>query len=236
MTRGGPRRAFELGPLSRVDRAAGPGYVQIRPESTQRMIGKLKGAIVAEEPPMLTVDVSGVGYEVSVPVGTSTRAREDSGLVELWIHTVLRTDVLELFGFAAELDRRVFRLLIAVPNVGPRTALGVLSALPVRDLVEAIQASDVVRLTRVPGIGKKTAERLVLELRGKLPMDELGKSPAAAPQTPPTGDAKTRLLSALTNMGYRPAEAERAVSALGPRVGDAPLSELLREALAQLSA
>lgn len=199
------------------------------------MIGKLKGTIVADEPPTLTVDVSGVGYEVAAPAGTAGRARGADGLVDLWIHTVLRSDALELFGFAAEVERRVFRQLISVPNVGPRTALGVLSAMPVAELVEAIQASDIARLVRVPGIGKKSAERLVLELRGKLPIDEVTVWPVAARPAPGLADAKSRLLSALTNMGYRPAEAERAVSALGPRVGDAPISELLREALAQLS-
>jgi Holliday junction DNA helicase RuvA len=199
------------------------------------MIGKLKGTVVAEDPPMLTLDVAGVGYELAVPVGTLGRAQKNEGITDLWVHTVLRTDALELFGFATELDRRVFRQLITVPNVGPRTALGVLSALPVSELVPAIQASDLARLTRVPGIGKKTAERLVLELRGKLPLEDVpAPSPAARPVAA-TGDAKTRLLSALTNMGYRPAEAERAVAALGPRVGEAPLSELLREALAVLS-
>lgn len=200
------------------------------------MIGKLKGAVVAEDPPVLTLDVAGVGYEVSVPVGTTGRAVRSEGTLELWVHTVLRTDVLELFGFASELDRRVFRQLISVPNVGPRTALGILSALPVEDLVAAIQRSDLPRLTKVPGVGKKTAERLVLELRGKLPMEDLAPSRAEPSQgSAPVADPKTRLLSALTNMGYRPVEAERAVSALGPKMGEAPLSELLKDALAYLS-
>lgn len=184
---------------------------------------------------MLTIDVGGVGYEVSVPTGTVGRAAREDRSIELWVHTVLRTDALELFGFASELERRVFRQLIAVPNVGPRTALAVLSALPVEELVPAIRASDLGRLTRVPGIGKKTAERLVLELREKLPIDDLPALPTAAPPKPAANDAKTRLLRALTNMGYRQAEAERAVSALGPRVGTASLSDLLREALAELS-
>jgi Holliday junction DNA helicase RuvA len=200
------------------------------------MIGKLKGAVIAEDPPMLTLDVGGVGYELAVPIGTVGRAQKSDGITDLWVHTVLRTDALELFGFASELDRRVFRQLISVPNVGPRTALGVLSALPVSELIPAIQASDLVRLTRVPGIGKKTAERLVLELRGKLPMEDVPAPTPAARPVATGGDAKNRLLSALTNMGYRAAEAERAVSALGPRVGEAPLSDLLREALAILSA
>lgn len=218
-----------------VDRYPRPGYVPGSAPARKRMIGKLKGTIIADEPPMLTVEVSGVGYEVATPIGTGARARTSEGLIALWVHTVLRSDALELFGFATELERRVFRQLIAVPNVGPRTALGVLSALPVRELVEAIEGSDVVRLTRVPGIGKRTAERLVLELRGKLPTDPVSGTPHVSRQAPAGGDAKSRVLSALVNMGYRPVEAERAVSALGPRVGEAPLAELLREALAQLS-
>ena len=191
---------------------------------------------MADDPPTLTVDVKGVGYEVSSPVGTTGRARQADGEVESWVHTVLRSDALELFGFASQLERSVFRQLISVPNVGPRTALGVLSALPVADLVQAVQAGDLARLTRVPGVGKKTAERLVLELRGKLPTDELG-SLAAGPEPAAArpSDAKARLVTALTNMGYRPVEAERAVQTLGPRVGADPLSTLLRDALALLS-
>jgi holliday junction DNA helicase RuvA len=199
------------------------------------MIGKLKGTVVAEDPPLLTLDVHGVGYEVAVPVGSIGRATSEGDAVELWIHTVVREDALELFGFASELDRRVFRQLIGVPNVGPKTALGVLSALPVAELAPAIDRGDLARLTRVPGVGKKTAERLVLELRGKLPVEVTAAQVAARTPVTRTGDPKARLLSALTNMGYRPAEAERAIQALGPRVEEGPLSELLREALAELS-
>jgi Holliday junction DNA helicase RuvA len=201
------------------------------------MIGRLSGSPIADDPPFLTVDVNGVGYEVAVPLGAVGRATKESGQVELWVHTVMRSDALELFGFPSELERRVFRQLIAVPNVGPRTALGVLSALPVAELVRAVEARDLAALTRVPGIGKKTAERLVLELHGKLAatgelsVPATGPSPANARPS----DAKSRLIAALTNMGYRPAEAERAVQSLGPRVGSEPLSDLLREALAQLS-
>ncbi|MFO7180322.1 MAG: Holliday junction branch migration protein RuvA [Pseudomonadota bacterium] len=200
------------------------------------MIGRLKGVVVADDPPLLTLDVGGVGYEVAVPAGTLGRARGADGVIELWVHTVVRDDALELFGFADELDRRLFRSLIAVPNVGPRTALGVLSALPSAELTSAIARSDLARLTKVPGVGKKTAERLILELRGKLPMPEpeievtIRPAPAEA-----SNDARARLVRALTNMGYRTSEAERAVDALGPRVGAAPLSDLLREALAVLS-
>jgi Holliday junction DNA helicase RuvA len=111
-----------------------------------------------------------------------------------------------------------------------------LSALPVTELVQAVQRSDLARLTRVPGVGKKTAERLVLELRGKLPLDGVEEAPNVAPTAArANNDDKSRLVAALTNMGYRSAEAERAVQTLGPRVGEAPLSTLLREALALLS-
>ncbi|MDQ2647295.1 MAG: Holliday junction branch migration protein RuvA [Myxococcota bacterium] len=207
------------------------------------MIGKLKGVVAAEEPPVVTLDVGGVGYEVQIPAGTLGRARASEREVELWVHTVVRADALELFGFSDEGERRIFRLLINVPNVGPRTALGVMSALTTRDLAQAIRAGDAARLTKVPGVGKKTAERLVLELKDKLATLVTGldlgheSDPKRLPTSPERpGDARSRLLSALTNMGYRPAEAERAVQALGQRVGAEPLGDLLREALAELSA
>ena len=169
---------------------------------------------------------------MTTPAGVLGRARrhgEDE--VELIVHTHVREDALELFGFASDQERRVFRLLIGVPNVGPKTALGVLSALPIADLSRAVRSGDVARLTKVPGIGKKTAERLVLELKEKLgdaPMD------GAAPSQP-AGDTKGRLMSALTNMGYRAGEAEKAVTSLGRRVETAPLGDLIREALVVLS-
>jgi Holliday junction DNA helicase RuvA len=201
------------------------------------MIGKLIGTVALDEPTSLTLDVNGVGYETACPLGTVERARRADGKVELWVHTVVRQDVFELFGFASELERRVFRQLISVPNVGPRTALAVMSALPVAELVNAVQAGDIARLVRVPGVGKKTAERLVLELRGKLPVEELAPNDVApaAPSGRAPGDARGRLTAALTNMGYKPAEAERAVKALGKRVSDEPLSSLLRDALAELA-
>ncbi len=198
------------------------------------MIGRLRGQVAGDDVGgIVLIDVAGVGYEVTVPAGTLGRARHGTAQeVELVVHTHVREDALELFGFASENERRVFRLLINVPNVGPKTALGVLSALPVADLARAVRAGDVPRLTKVPGIGKKTAERLVLELKEKLGQEALtGSTPSQ-----PAGDAAARLMSALTNMGYRPAEAEKAVVSLGPRVDSAPLGELLREALAKLSA
>lgn len=198
------------------------------------MIGRLRGRVLADEATgAVVLDVAGVGYELSTPVGTLGRARDaGDGEVELWVHTHVREDALDLFGFANETDRRVFRLLLAVPNVGPKTALGVLSALSVEDLARAVERSDHVRLGKVPGIGKKTAERLVLELKEKLRGLESGP-PQTSAQT--LGNEAGRLLSALVNMGYRPGEAERAVSALGPKLETEPLGNLLREALAKLT-
>jgi Holliday junction DNA helicase RuvA len=199
------------------------------------LIGRLVGSVAVEDPTgALVLDVGGVGYEVMTPVGTLGRAdRDETGRVTLYVHTHVREDALDLFGFAAESDRRVFRLLIEVPNVGPRTALGVLSALPVEELSHSVDQGDVARLTKVPGIGKKTAERLVLELKEKLP--KLGLSRTAPATKPATGDDAKKLLSALTNMGYRSAEADRVVKSLGDRLGHEPLAALLREALARLT-
>jgi holliday junction DNA helicase RuvA len=205
------------------------------------MIGWLRGRVVAEEPSGLVLDIGGVGYELTVPVGTLGRAPSDpKGEVELWVHTHVREDALELFGFASELERRVFRLLVSVPNVGPKTAIGVLGALPIADLSRAISARDLGRLGKVPGIGKKTAERLVVELVDKLPallpeaLAQGGKGGGAGPSSM-IGTSQL-LLKALVNMGYRPAEAERAVEHLGKRTEAEPLSDLLRSALAFLTA
>lgn len=197
------------------------------------MIGWLRGRVVAEEPTgALLVAVSGVGYEVNAPLGTAGRARAEGGEVELFVHTHVREDALDLFGFATELERHTFRVLLGIPNVGPKTALGVLSALSVSELGRAVHAGDLGRLSKVPGIGKKTAERFVLELKDKLPV--VMNEGAPAQERIPASDAKLRLMSALTNMGYRAGEAERAVAALGSKVEEAPIGELLKEALALL--
>jgi Holliday junction DNA helicase RuvA len=201
------------------------------------LIGRLTGRVVAEEADgSLVVDVGGVGYEVRAPLGTSGRAAPGAdGRVQLFTHLHVREDILDLYGFASEVERRVFKLLIDVPNVGPKTALGVLSALPPAELAQAVAAKDVARLTRIDGVGKKTAERLVLELRERLQkLTDLGSAERAAPGAA-VGD-EGRLIGALTNMGYRLPDAQRAVRALGDRVGRESLSDLLRDALSGLSA
>ena len=201
------------------------------------MLGFLRGRVLFEEPGSLILDVGGVGYELTAPIGTLGRvARQADESVELWVHTHAREDVLELFGFASELERRVFRLLVSVPNVGPKTAIGVLGALTISDLAHAVGSRDLARLAKVPGIGKKTAERLVVELADKLPalvpLDTTGKAASKAA----LGGKGELLLKALVNMGYRPAEAERAVKHLGKRVESDAMGDLLRSALAFLTA
>ncbi len=200
------------------------------------MIGRLTGAIEEDDDGALVVNVDGVGYEVNAPLGTAGRAARDAqGRATLFVHTHVREDAFVLYGFATQTERLAFRTLIAIPNVGPKTALSILSALPAAELARAIASKDVKRLTDVPGIGKKTAERLVLELRDKLPVVP---GDAAAPQAPkaraPSGK-RDALVSALLNMGYRASEADRAAAALEERLERAELAELLREALAVLA-
>jgi Holliday junction DNA helicase RuvA len=206
------------------------------------MIGRLTGRVTQEDDGNVVVDVSGVGYELVVPIGTIGRAKvDDDGRSTLFVHTHVREDIFSLFGFATEGDRLAFRTLIGVSSVGPKTAIAVLSALPAPELGKAIARKELAKLTGITGIGKKTAERLLLELKDKVPILEAagprtasnGASTApisAAPSS--TGDLLAR---ALVNMGYRQAEADRAVEQLSAKMGETPLPELLKEALAVLS-
>jgi Holliday junction DNA helicase RuvA len=202
------------------------------------MIGRLTGRVVAQEPEgAIVVDVGGVGYEVFMPLGAAGRAPVDEGgRTTFYVHTHVREEALTLFGFATEADRGAFRTLIGVSSVGPKTALAVLSALPADDLANVIAAKDLAKLTGIPGIGKKTAERLVLELRDRLARSTVATT-ATAGAPPKEGATHPRdlLVGALTRMGYRPAEAERAAAALGPRIATDALADLVREALAILA-
>lgn len=201
------------------------------------MIGRLAGKLVTDDVDgTIVLDVGGVGYEVTVPLGAVGRARggATAGDLVLFVHTYSREDRLELFGFASELERRVFRLLLGLPKLGPKLAIAVLSALPPNELADAVARSDVKRLAKISGVGKKTAERLVLELKERLP--RLGSlSGEATPRIPTPSDDEARLVGALTNMGYKPAEAQSAVRRLDDRIGREPISDLLRAALAELA-
>jgi Holliday junction DNA helicase RuvA len=202
------------------------------------MIGRLTGKVIEEDDGATVVDVNGVGYELVTPIGTMGRAPSDAdGRVTLFVHTHVREDQLSLFGFASEGDRLAFRTLIGVSSVGPKTAIAVLSALPARELGEAIARKELGKLTSISGIGKKTAERLLLELKDKLPILQTAPRAvaASAPVAPKTGNNAEILGRALVNMGYRSGEADRAIEQLGERVDGLPLPELLKEALAVLS-
>lgn len=193
------------------------------------MIGLLFGRVIQEEPSGgLLLDVQGVGYELSCPLGTRERARTTSeGLLTVHVHTSLRQDALELFGFPSLEERTVFRQLIQVPNVGPRTALHILSALPAADLALIVNQEDQARLSKIPGIGKKTAERLILELRGKL---QASSSESPVPSSVPSPPAH-KLIAALVGLGYKPSEAEKAAQSLPAQAFNQDLGTLLRQAL-----
>ena len=204
------------------------------------MIGRLTGRVMEEDDGTTVLDVNGVGYELVTPLGTVGRSKVDpEGRVTFFVHTHVREDQLSLFGFASEGDRLAFRTLIGVSSVGPKTAIAVLSALPAHELGQAIARKELGKLTSISGIGKKTAERLLLELKDKLsilqaapPRIETGGAVEGAP--PPS--TNTELLArALVNMGYKSGEADRAVELLGDKLAEAPLPELIREALAVLS-
>ena len=195
------------------------------------MIGRLRGRIAATEPDGgVLVDVGGVGYELEAPLGTVGRLSTDGdGFVTLHVHTHVREDALELFGFATAEERTAFRTLLGITKVGPRLALAVLGAVSVRELAELVETGQSGRLTKIPGVGKKTAERMVLELRGKLaPIAAVSARPRPVPSA-----QGTVLQEALVRMGFKQTEAERAVASLADL--ERPMGELLREALAALS-
>jgi Holliday junction DNA helicase RuvA len=205
------------------------------------VIGRLTGKVVAQElDGALVVDVSGVGYEVTVPLGTLGRLRpDDQGRVTLWVHTHVREDALSLFGFADENERAAFHALLSVSNVGPKIAVAVLGALPAAELARTIARQDLTAMKGIPGVGKKIAERLLLELRDKLhPVAGVVPGLAAAGTTTPPrrgSEAEERLRGALTGMGFKPAEADRAVSSLAEKIPSTPIEALVREALGILS-
>jgi Holliday junction DNA helicase RuvA len=203
------------------------------------MIGRLTGRVVAQDADgMLVLDVSGVGYEVTTPLGTLGRTHaDDAGRVTLMIHTHVREEALALYGFSDEAERTAFRVLLGVSNVGPKIAVAVLGALPAAELARAIKRQDLGAMKGIPGVGKRIAERLLLELRDKLPEGAAHTPMPGEVRTkaPAAGSGDERLRSMLVGMGFKPAEAERAVATLGDRTETAPVETLLKEALAVLS-
>jgi Holliday junction DNA helicase RuvA len=193
------------------------------------MIAHLRGRLIAKHPAQAVVEAGGVGYDVTIAIPTFSDLPATGSEVALHIHTHVRDDAIALFGFLRAGEKQLFERLIQVSGIGPKLAITILSGMPLPDMVGAIRSGDVARLTRIPGIGKKTAERMVLELRDKLA--PFGETPAATPASPVEED----VLSALVNLGYQRAAAERTLAAMGRNGKAAPFETLFREALAALS-
>jgi len=182
------------------------------------VIGRLQGRLAAKTPPQVMVDVAGVGYELDVPMSTFYNLPRTGEPVELLTHFVVREDAQLLFGFLTAAERTAFRQLLKVNGVGPKVALSVLSGLSVDDLAAAVASNDAARLTKVPGVGKKTAERVVLELKEKLGLEQIG----------PEGTVDFVARDALLELGYTIVEADRAPATTDP---EAPPEERVRQAL-----
>jgi holliday junction DNA helicase RuvA len=190
------------------------------------MIGSLRGRIASKAPPQLTIEVGGVGYELEAPMSTYFHLPPVGAEVQLLTHLVVREDAHVLYGFATEDERRLFRSLIKVSGVGPKIALALLSGVSVADFNVSVQNQDLSALTRVPGIGRKTAERLIVEMRDRLTaLQPAGGAPADGSAGNPANEAYDALIA----LGYRPAEASRLLKAAGP--GTHSTEELIRRAL-----
>jgi Holliday junction DNA helicase RuvA len=188
------------------------------------VIGRLRGVLIRKEPPALLLDVGGVGYELEAPMTTFYDLPAAGETVTLYTHLVVREDAHLLFGFARESQRRLFRNLLKVNGVGPRVALAVLSGLSDDEFVRAVQGNDIDRLTRVPGIGKKTAERLIIEMRDKLDHELPAQTPV-----PASGDPVSEAVTALIALGYKPNEASRMVRAVSAQ--GLSTEEIIRQSL-----
>lgn len=196
------------------------------------MIGYLKGILLGKTPNSVLIDVHGVGYTVSIPVSTFYDLPEEGSEIALYIYTVVREDLLALYGFRTLREKHLFEKLISVSNVGPKMAISFLSGMTAEELIPAIQRQDLVKLTSIPGVGRKTAERVCLELREQIPQ-------LLAEVTQPEKEKPVRedLISALVNLGYHRSVAERTVKTVLDQVtSDASFEVLLRSSLQIISA
>ena len=197
------------------------------------MIGFLRGRIAVKQPNKLLIDVQGVGYDVNVPLSTFYDVGEEGAEVALRIYTHVREDTLQLFGFLTDLERQLFERLIGISGIGPKLAIAVLSGMDPRELLGAVQRGDVARLTGIPGVGKKTSERIVLELK-----DRLAQMTVAMPTDAASFDGadqmRTDLISALQNLGYHRPQAEKAIDATLQSMSDPTFEQALKAALRDL--
>jgi Holliday junction DNA helicase RuvA len=199
------------------------------------MIAALTGRLASKGTSQVTLDVQGVGYEVFIPLSTFYALPDLNDLLSLSVYTHLRDDAIQLFGFLTGQEKEAFVLLIGISGIGPKLALSVLSALSVPDFVSAVQAGDVDKLATVPGIGKKSAGRIALELKDKV--QRLSVTPGPPPHTPsgPVGRLQEDALSALVNLGYKAAEVKEVLRRATQTRPDPPLKELILEALKELA-
>jgi holliday junction DNA helicase RuvA len=209
---------------------AGRAYrLQPAARSLRVVIAFLRGRLLEKHPNRVIVDVQGVGYEVQVPVSSFYGMAEAGGDIALRVHTHVREDTIALFGFSTALELQLFERLIAVSGIGPKLALAVLSGIEPDDLIHAIQRADVVRLTAIPGVGKKTAERIVLELKDRL------TAFAQTVEALPGSSLRDDLVSALLNLGYHRPALEKAVDAALNEDANAAFEVALRRTLKRLS-
>jgi holliday junction DNA helicase RuvA len=201
-------------------------------EYSSAMIGQLRGRVADKRPAQVLVDVGGVGYLVAVPLSTYAALGELHTEVTLLIHTHVREDALALYGFLSAREKHFFELLLSASGVGPSLALKILSGMSVEELVPAIRGGDLGRLTKIPGVGRKTAERIVVELKDKLEAVVIAEERPAAPS--PAG-TEADVVSALVNLGYDQRSAEGAVSEAKREVGSKNFEQLLRAALQALA-
>jgi holliday junction DNA helicase RuvA len=195
------------------------------------VIARLRGTLIEKLPSRIVVDVGGVGYDVQVPLSTFYGLGEPGATVALRIHTHVREEAIALFGFSTPLEQDLFERLIAVSGIGPKLGLAVLSGIEPADLVRAIRTQDVARLTKIPGIGKKTAERIGLELKDRLPLTAIQPAEQPATAARPEDQLKDDLLSALTNLGYQSAVAEKTIDKIIAAEPDVEFEQALRQAL-----
>jgi len=196
------------------------------------VIAHLRGRLFAKHPNRLIVDVNGVGYDVAVPLSTFYGLGEPGAEIALRIHTHVREDALLLYGFATVLEQDLFERLIGISGIGPKVALAVLSGIEPKELVRAVERGDVARLTAIPGVGKKTSERMVLELKDRLPRAQAGEAGADAAEAP---QLREDVLSALINLGYHRPLAEKAVDAARNATPDGSFERTLKQALRELA-
>ena len=198
------------------------------------MIAQLRGLILEKHPNRIVVDVGGVGYDVFVPLSTFYGLGDAGSDISLRIHTHVREDALALYGFRTILEQDLFERLISVSGIGPKVALGVLSGIEPLELTRAIERSDIARLTAIPGVGRKTSERIVLELKDRLPRVQVEHAVAGEVEAAP-GGVRDDVLSALVNLGYHRPLAEKAVAAAIKAVPDGGFEPTLKQALREMA-